>query len=415
MATYYVATTGSDGNPGTEGSPKLTIANALGLLAAGDTLYIRGGTYTGSSNAIDSQTTAFASGSSWGTPVTIASYPGEVATIQPPNNVTGIRLTTGAPSYLIFADLVVDLVNSANGTDADSVFLYTAHHCRFLRCEIKNGKSFGVHYGNDTTFNEMIACRIHDHGYAGADPTVGHGLYITGSDNLFEDCEVYDNYGYGFNIYNNAGPQTEPSRCVVRRNRIYGNGRNNQTAYGLVVAWGQDNVVVNNLIYDNWGGVQLYTNSRGTLFYHNTVYSNSPGESLAMQYYADGPVVYNNIFYDNATNTPQDYGGTGNPDLQGNLLTDPSFVNAGTFDFRLQSGSAARNAGITIASVLEDFARSPRPNESLYDIGAYEYVTPVTIGIPTGTLSFSGIVATLQQQIGAAPTAAAIKIRHRDA
>jgi hypothetical protein len=41
-------------------------------------------------------------------------------------------------------------------------------------------------------------------------------------------------------------------------------------------------------------------------------------------------------------------------------------------DFHLQSGSPAINAGLTIASVTDDYAGTTRPKGSAYDIGAYE-------------------------------------------
>jgi len=43
---YFVATTGNDGNAGTELSPFLTIAHAISQLSAGDTLTVEDGTYT---------------------------------------------------------------------------------------------------------------------------------------------------------------------------------------------------------------------------------------------------------------------------------------------------------------------------------------------------------------------------------
>jgi hypothetical protein len=44
-ATYYIATTGSDSNPGTLSQPWRTIGKANSTLQAGDTVYIRAGTY----------------------------------------------------------------------------------------------------------------------------------------------------------------------------------------------------------------------------------------------------------------------------------------------------------------------------------------------------------------------------------
>ena len=42
---YYVATDGNDGNPGTEALPWQTIQKAAKTMVAGDTVYIRSGTY----------------------------------------------------------------------------------------------------------------------------------------------------------------------------------------------------------------------------------------------------------------------------------------------------------------------------------------------------------------------------------
>jgi len=44
-ATYYVATNGSDANPGSEASPWRTIQMAANMLRAGDTVLIKQGVY----------------------------------------------------------------------------------------------------------------------------------------------------------------------------------------------------------------------------------------------------------------------------------------------------------------------------------------------------------------------------------
>jgi hypothetical protein len=45
-ATYYVATNGSDSNPGSIDSPWLTLQKAFNSISPGDILYVRGGTYS---------------------------------------------------------------------------------------------------------------------------------------------------------------------------------------------------------------------------------------------------------------------------------------------------------------------------------------------------------------------------------
>src|SRR4051812_8235288 len=82
--TYYVSTTGSDSNGCTAAqnisTPKQSIVNFLAncSLAAGDTLYIRGGTYA-YAQAI---TLSGLTGTS-GSYITISSYPAETAIIRP--------------------------------------------------------------------------------------------------------------------------------------------------------------------------------------------------------------------------------------------------------------------------------------------------------------------------------------------
>src|SRR4051812_12476139 len=71
-ATYYGAPTGNDANAGSISAPWRTIRVAVSRLTAGDTLYLRGGVYTGTSDNIDSQAGAVPSGTSWTSAITIA-------------------------------------------------------------------------------------------------------------------------------------------------------------------------------------------------------------------------------------------------------------------------------------------------------------------------------------------------------
>jgi len=77
--TYYVATNGSETNPGTQGQPLRTIAQGISILQAGDTLQIRNGKYD---EFVD---VANKAGTSWSNPITIESYPGETAQIYAPS------------------------------------------------------------------------------------------------------------------------------------------------------------------------------------------------------------------------------------------------------------------------------------------------------------------------------------------
>jgi Right handed beta helix region/Protein of unknown function (DUF1565) len=73
--TYYVATNGSDSNPGTLSKPWRTIQHAANTVSAGDTVYVRGGVY-------NEFVTMKTSGSESAGFITFSSYPGELATLD---------------------------------------------------------------------------------------------------------------------------------------------------------------------------------------------------------------------------------------------------------------------------------------------------------------------------------------------
>jgi hypothetical protein len=73
--TFYVATSGDDSSPGTEAEPFRTIQHGIDVMGAGDTLYIKEGTYTEGVHNIPS-------GTSWSSPTTITAYPGDTVTIN---------------------------------------------------------------------------------------------------------------------------------------------------------------------------------------------------------------------------------------------------------------------------------------------------------------------------------------------
>src|SRR6266571_9581703 len=112
-AIYYVATNGSDSNPCTQSAPFGTIRKGLATIHAGDTLYLRGGTYN---EAISSNNQTSPTGTSWSNPVTIASYPGESAILQP-SGVGGVidfnaYNTSYHIQYIIFDRLILDGSNA---------------------------------------------------------------------------------------------------------------------------------------------------------------------------------------------------------------------------------------------------------------------------------------------------------------
>jgi len=85
-ATYYVATSGSDTNSGTQSAPWATLQKALGSISSGDMVIIRGGIYRQPGSMIGYPYKSFGPAGTAGNLTTFKSYPGERVIITGPNN-----------------------------------------------------------------------------------------------------------------------------------------------------------------------------------------------------------------------------------------------------------------------------------------------------------------------------------------
>jgi len=387
-ATYYVALSGNDSNPGSISAPWRTIRVAVSRLKAGDTLYIRGGVYTGPADNIDTQAATVPSGTSWSSAITIAGYPGETAKIQPPDWYPGIRLTTGAPSYLIFQDLTIDMsrqlddFNPAVNDKPEAIYVSSGtHHIRFQRLDIGYTMSNAIQWSTNgvgpaySSYLELLDSKIHhagqatgDSGHGGPGINNGYGIYMFTDDNVLAGNEFYSNCAIAINSYG--------SRNVFKNNVIHNNGTRGGPAPAMNIGsssypgMSQDNLLFNNLIVSNRGGVQIYTNTVNTGLYNNTIYGNQL-DGLHLQYFGS-VTVRNNIIYGNGMDVRNDSGATVAV-MDHNLISaDPRFVSVANGDFTLQAGSAAIDAGTTVAEVTVDITGARRPAGGAFDIGAYE-------------------------------------------
>jgi len=208
---------------------------------------------------------------------------------------------------------------------------------------------------------EVYNCQV-------AVPQGMHGIYLTASNSIIEDCIVHDTDGHGIHMYSGIGHGIDNN--IVRRNTVYNTG-----AFGILVGGGAGNVAYNNIVYKNGlvdgGGIRIAYAYSGTnnKVLNNTVYGNTGTCILVND--STASFVENNICFGNTLNSIVD-NGTGTT-ISNNLTSDPSFVDAAHFNFALQASSAAVNAGMTVSEVLTDFAGTSRPQGGAFDLGAYEY------------------------------------------
>jgi parallel beta-helix repeat protein len=328
------------------------------VLRAGDTLYIRGGTYT--PGAIGQHGTgSLSSGTSWQYAITIAAYPGE--TVWLAGSKAGISLTSGE-SYLIFDGLRI------NATYGGNVFVCCGvHHIRFqhgeLCCSDPTTGQTNLVVGTIPHF-ELLNTKLHTAPW-------GYPVYWSGSESLFEGNEVYNNGSYGFHIYGSGSNSV--SHNVVRNNTFYNNGFADGRGYlgcAVIISTGSNNQAYNNLFYNSGCGIQVDYRCTGCTVYNNTIYGNKDA-GIHIGPTAVNTLVHNNIVYGNGS-AIVNWGDAGAV-MSHNLTSDPLFMNASAHDFRLQATSPAIDAGMTLNAVSTDFNGGARPQGARYDIGAYEH------------------------------------------
>jgi hypothetical protein len=223
--------------------------------------------------------------------------------------------------------------------------------------------------------------KIHDNGTRvyGSSGQVGHGLYIRGSNNIFDKIEAYNNGDLGMQFYSSVGGV---NNNIVRNSIFRNNGVTVAGGGGLYIGSGDGNIAYNNISYNNPGaGISVGSGQINSKVYNNTVYNNGHGGIIVSS--GSGAVIRNSIIWSNgsAYGNLADYGsGT----IQSNnLMTNPIFVDAASSNFRLQSGSPAIDKGANISIVTNDFDGHPRPQGAGYDIGACEFGQLISPLIPS--------------------------------
>jgi hypothetical protein len=420
---YYVAKNGNDANPGSEASPWLTIQKAANTAVAGDTVYVKAGTYAERLNLSNS--------GSAGKYITFQNYSTDIVTISAPGGPyttysghhNGLFEIIGK-SYikvrgLRFADTVLGQTivierGSNNITINGNVFdnitggaviagyynvsgTYAARNIDVINNYIyKKGTA-----SSPGEYEELLS--FDDVGY----PNVS---YNTIANQRMGECIVYKegtehgiiSYNIISNCYSSNGNVIPPADYSVVANRLsqaiyidgYASGVNNISVFGNI-AWNTEGIVA---------GSEQGGRNQNLKIYNNIVYNGYYGIIVDnyLHYRPDGSEVtpdflniyiMNNIAYNNFRNFKS--GGTGFVNIvwrnnigwigengymespynvvDHNLFDiDPQFVDATNHNFHLQSSSPAIDAGSSVLAPATDYDGKSRPQSGGYDIGAFE-------------------------------------------
>jgi parallel beta-helix repeat protein len=391
-----VATNGNDANSGSQSQPWKTLKKAASSVRAGDTVVVRAGRYAGFQKNLQGAS---------GAPITLKASPGERVTLDAnltQSSADGCAvICLNTPSYLVFDGFEITdthpdrdrlrQLDLAKPEDLAMVQAWLAvpenkrresgsrgirnagspaHHMIYQNLEIHDLFSNAFSGRHDST--QFIDNHVHHLGR----PKSGYGWYLTGDQLVFRGNQVHHNT-IGWHLYDGrkGGTATPLTNSIIENNSGYSNGQTvlfegkiRENTGGLLISPGANNVIRNNLFFNN-NGAGLRINSSGTVVLNNTFYKNKTGLDF---YYNDGKqaTIQNNIFFENG----RAISGAGTNIKQSHNYTEnPLFVDAAAGKFKLRPESPAINAGVSLPQVPCDFDGNKRPSESGYDIGAFEY------------------------------------------
>jgi hypothetical protein len=369
-ATYYVATTGNDSNPGTSASPwRHPQRCTASPIRAGDTCIVRAGTYTDTDGngvvvwVYDRTTTPSGTASQ---PITIKSEKPLGAAIVAPSNRNGYGFVVQKPYYLIEGFDISGANN--NGSSAGGVGINvlppgngtvirsnSIHHIGRKSCTNSTNGFAGIIIkrvsGTLAERNRIYSIGRLRNGESGCSTDKyqhDHGIYISGASNVTVRRNVIYDSNRGFPIHVYGGTTTSLN---VYHNTLSGRsptGRpKTQILLGSTISTANIKNNVSNDAVSGLIGSSSVSASGVTISYNmsNTV-------TNAMSVSSSGIKFINNF----------------------DRISNLGFVSKSTNDFRLASGSPAINRGTT--------SGVPPVPDGAPDTSAYEYSVQNTVSSP---------------------------------
>lgn len=409
-ATYYVTMSGSDANAGTEAQPWCTIQKAAATLIAGDTVYVKVGTYN---EKVFPQNSG-----SPGNYITYAAYPGHTVTLDGTNitpNWGDALFTIDGNSYIKISGFKI--INSLSphtsggvalkkGSQQDHIVIENnyfhnmsgpaigGYSCDNLIIdsneitEVNVGEGPGSRGSGEAisltdihTF-EIRNNHIHHTYKEGIDPKessngriyknhIHHiariGIYLDAWNGPEHDIDIYQNVvhhngGHGISL---AIEQKEGSlkNISIYNNIVYNNGGGGIVISSYDFPTPRENIkIVNNVCYNNKYGIGI----GDVLVEDSIIRNNICSKNQIYQIASESPsmVTIEHNLIDGST---QVYGDNA-------IIGDPRFVDPSGADFHLKEDSPAIDNGSAVDAPGDDFDGNPRPQGARHDIGAFEFM-----------------------------------------
>jgi len=352
-ATYYVATTGSNSNPGTNASPLLTIPAGVSKAVAGDTIIVADGTYGGcTSGGFAVSINKAGNSSGW---ITLKAANKGKAILDGQTLCHSYFNMQGSSAYWIIQGFDIrnarwSAVWSNSGGGKNIKILNNIVQRMGMSFNLDSGAGIvGVFFDAGGTNITIDGNVFHDIGrQINGTGSWDHSIYTHGTNSVISNNVFYTVYN-GWHIQTASG-----FSGTIANNVFFGpNPFSNQS--GQIMIWSSQGSVTirNNIFYGaRNNGIQIYNASfsGACTIDRNIVYT--PGASVAL-----------------VSSLPSACSQSLNQVNVDPKLTAPALPN---WNFTPLAGSPAIDRGAAASGVTADFNGVTRPVGAAWDIGAYE-------------------------------------------
>jgi MYXO-CTERM domain-containing protein len=281
-AEYYVSPTGSDSGAGTQAAPFATLSKASSAAAAGDTIWMRGGTYN-----TTGQITLSKSGTSDTNRLKIWAYAGEVPIIS----FSNYSLASGSsdrPAITVTGSWIhlkgIEIGPAKVGSSGSHSYSLlrtsgSASNNTFELLNIHNGFGPGLFIDTGNGGNLILNCDSHDNydvnGSQG-DGQNGDGFGVhyqtSGPSTVIRGCRAWGNADDGYDLISQEVPVTVEHNWAISIGLGGGNGNGFKMGSSKT---GIRHIVQNNVAWKcKASGFYANHSSGGNNWYNNTSYNN---------------------------------------------------------------------------------------------------------------------------------------------
>jgi hypothetical protein len=290
---YYVSPSGSDSNTGTISSPFLTIGKAVTMVSAGQTIYVRGGTYN-----LTSTITISKSGTA-DKYINLFAYQNERPVLNFSAQAFGSRGIQLSGSYWHIKGIDVTLAGD-NGLNIAGGNYNVIEYCSFYR-----NKDSGLQLDSGSAYDTILNCDS----YFNADPTDygdADGFAVkmaVGTGNYFYGCRSWRNCDDGWDGYlrGTDDVSTTVVNCWSFENGYFEEGTDagvNANGNGFKMGGSDDKTLKHNftlkqcLAFNNKAKGFDQNNNKGSMTLYNcSGYSNLTANYRITQTLADGKTL----------------------------------------------------------------------------------------------------------------------------